>query len=186
VGRDVDLFGAIVAKGGRVRVAVAIPVADEAESMVLEPRAPKPERRWLAVKLLSQAKVEVGLHLGPVVRSLNDGRAALTALLTQAKEAGATFVSSHPFDLPDAQREALVEYAAQSFPQRARDVRRLLAPSHRLEPKAFQAFLERLHEVRAEVGLDYLAGPTEAPTEPSEVETVAAGKGKRPQQLKLF
>lgn len=86
VARDVDVLAALAGRAD-VLVFFSIPFADPDVARAMEPYAPSPERRFAAMRVLSEAGVPVGISLAPSIPGLND--ADVPGLLERAKEAGA-------------------------------------------------------------------------------------------------
>src|SRR5436305_1271094 len=62
VGRDSALLAQLSRKG-RVQVSVAIPALDRRTWLGMEPHAPSPERRLMAIGLLARAGVPAGVEV---------------------------------------------------------------------------------------------------------------------------
>ena len=115
---------------------VVIPSLDRRLWMSLEPHAPSPERRLMAVGMLARSGVEVGVEVGPVLRGIGDSDDAWARLLSRAHEAGASFVSARPLELPESARERLLALAEEAEPERLTTFKRLFtrgAPARRQE-----------------------------------------------------
>lgn len=85
--RDLDVLVAL-ARVARLRVHVSIPFLDPEVSRALEPGPAAPVRRLEMVKALTDAGIEVGVSLAPLIPGLNDRE--IPEILTRAREAGAT------------------------------------------------------------------------------------------------
>jgi DNA repair photolyase len=86
VRRDIDLLAAL-AREASASVFFTIPFLDRESALALEPRAPLPEARLAAMRALSEAGIEVGLGIAPVVPGLNESE--IPELLARARAAGA-------------------------------------------------------------------------------------------------
>ena len=69
--RDLDLLAPMAAKG-LVAVAVSVTMLDPALHRILEPRAPRPEKRLAAIKGLSQAGIPTHVNVAPIIPAIND------------------------------------------------------------------------------------------------------------------
>jgi len=176
VGRDVDVLGRI-ARHGRVRVSVVLPGLERRTWMALEPHAPSPERRLMAVGLLSRAGIEVGVELSPVLRGVNDSDDALGRLLERAKLAGASFARMEPFELSESVRERLLAMVAEVEPARRPGLSRLLGRTHLHDPRSWAEARTRFAAACARLGLDAGAAPR---------PLASQLPGGAPRQLPLF
>ena len=69
--RDVDLLGEMADWNG-VRVFVSIPFADDEAGWAIEPQASAISQRFKTLRVLSDAGVDVGVSLAPLIPGLND------------------------------------------------------------------------------------------------------------------
>ena len=175
VGRDLDVLAAI-GRFGRVRVNVVIPSLDRRLWMSLEPHAPSPERRLMAVGMLARSGVEVGLEVGPVLRGIGDSDDAWARLLSRAHEAGASFVSARPLELPESARERLLALAEEAEPERLTTFKRLFTRAHLHDAKSWAAAQARFGQLARRFSL--------TPAHESGARKVASGAS--PRQLSLF
>jgi len=109
VPRDADLLAAIGRKG-RVSVTFSLPTQDLKLARLLEPLAPSPDRRLVALETLARAGVRVGVNVAPVLIGVNDAPAQLEALLRRARDAGATYALSTALVMSNAARESMVRF----------------------------------------------------------------------------
>ncbi len=172
--RDGDLLSAI-ARNGRARVAFSIGSLELRLTRLLEPLAPTPDRRLVAMEALARSGVEVGVAISPVVAGCNDSLSALEALLRRARSAGASFASVQALSMPQPARERLVRFVARFDPERASRFNRLLARSAESDPHFASRLQQRFAEACRQVGLEPLPAPGAAPLAP-----------RRPRQLSLF
>ncbi len=94
---DIDLLAGM-ARDGLAAVAISITSLDPKTARTLEPRAPHPERRLVAVRRLADAGIPVNVSIAPVVPQITDHE--LEHLIERAAEAGASSVSFIPVRLP--------------------------------------------------------------------------------------
>lgn len=88
VTRDLDLFQ-VIARDSKLHVNVSVISLDADLVRLIEPRAPRPDLRFRAVRKLSEAGVATRLFVMPVLPLITDGDASLAALLEAARAAGA-------------------------------------------------------------------------------------------------
>lgn len=178
VTRDVDLLAAI-ARTGKVRVGFSIPSLDRRLAKLLEPLAPTPDRRFIAMETLSRAGISVGLNASPLLPGLNDAAPALEGLLARAKAAGATWASAAPLRLGAPAREKLVHFAARFDPSLAARYDRLFARSVDLGAAHCDALARRFRAACERHGLRVLDAGSAPELSPTPGERV-------PLQLSLF
>ncbi|MBS2032999.1 MAG: hypothetical protein JST54_34320 [Deltaproteobacteria bacterium] len=176
VGRDLDVLSAI-ARTGRVRVSVVVGSLDRRLWTALEPHAPSPERRLMAVGMLARAGVEVGVEVGPVLRGVGDSDDAWARLLARAHEAGASFATARPLELSEPVRERLLALAEEAEPERLATFKRLFARAHLHDPKSWTEAHARFGQLAQRFAL----APGRASSGPRK-----AASGAPPRQLSLF
>jgi DNA repair photolyase len=93
--RDIDLLLEI-AKRNALVVHMTITTTDAELARVLEPRAPRPDLRFAAVRALRVAGVTAGVFGSPVLPGITDTASALDQLARQAADVGASFFAAHP------------------------------------------------------------------------------------------
>jgi DNA repair photolyase len=100
VTRDVDLLSA-----NRSAVMITITTLDERLSKVIEPGAPPPSERLLALKELAKKGVPVGARVDPVIPFVNDDPAELSILVEKLQEVGVKHVVTSTYKAkPDSYR----------------------------------------------------------------------------------
>jgi DNA repair photolyase len=119
VRRDLGLL-AELARGPGASVHVSIPFQDERTGRAIEPGAPSPRRRFETLRLLSQAGIETGVSISPLVPGLNESDVA--GILERAREAGATRAFMTLLRLPAEVLPVFRERLAAEFPERVRKV----------------------------------------------------------------
>jgi DNA repair photolyase len=95
--RDIDLWAELAAKD-QAMVGISVTTLDAVLARTLEPRAPTPQTRLRMIRDLSRAGVPVRVMVAPVIPVLTEPE--IEAILTAAREAGATTASMIPLRLP--------------------------------------------------------------------------------------
>jgi len=116
VTRDIDLLSAMAAEG-LAGVAMSITSLDPKIAATIEPRAPHPERRLRAVRMLADAGVPVYVSIAPVIPSITDHE--LEHLVERAAEAGAKSCFFIPVRLPHEVAPLFRAWLDEHFPDRA-------------------------------------------------------------------
>jgi DNA repair photolyase len=96
--RDLDLWAEMAAKY-MAAVGVSLTTLDPDLARQMEPRAPTPATRLRMIRELAKAGVPVRVMAAPVIPVLNEPE--IEAILTAAREAGATTASMIPVRLPN-------------------------------------------------------------------------------------
>ncbi len=95
--RDLDIL-APMAEMGLARAMLSITTQDGKLARAMEPRAPRPDKRFAALEGLAAAGIPTGVVHGPMIPGLSDHE--LEPLMTRAKEAGATYAAFTILRLP--------------------------------------------------------------------------------------
>ena len=127
VRRDIDVL-ARLARGPGASVQMSIPFADAAVARAMEPFAPPPSKRFEAMRALSDAGIETGLALAPLIPGLSD--ADVPKLLESAARAGATSAFLVLLRLPGEVEGVFRERLEEAFPDRASKVLGALREAH--------------------------------------------------------
>src|SRR5947209_7845364 len=85
--RDIDLLVEL-SRVAAASVTLSIPFFSVEHARAIEPYVATPERRLHTIEKLAKAGIEVGVNVAPLIPGLNDEE--MTAILTAAREAGAT------------------------------------------------------------------------------------------------
>jgi DNA repair photolyase len=115
VTRDVDVLGEL-ARYEAVRVFLSITTLDGSLSRVMEPRASHPTRRLAAIEALSQAGVQTGVLVAPVIPGLTDHE--LPSILAAAVQAGAKVAGYVTLRLPHGVGPLFEQWLGQHLPDR--------------------------------------------------------------------
>ncbi len=118
--RDIDLLLEI-AKRNALVVHMTITTTDAELARVLEPRAPRPDLRFAAVRALRVAGVTAGVFGSPVLPGITDTASALDQLARQAADVGASFFAAHPLFLKPCSRPTYLSFVREHFPSLMKD-----------------------------------------------------------------
>lgn len=88
VRRDIDLLRAL-SERAHCSVVLSVPFADDAMARHIEPFASPPRKRFETIRLLTEAGIEVGVSIGPIIPGLNDDQ--IPKIIEAAANAGASF-----------------------------------------------------------------------------------------------
>ena len=124
--RDIDLLQQIAARNSLV-VHITITTTDAALARKLEPRAPRPDLRFVAVQKLRSAGITAGILCCPLLPGINDSLQQLEAVSSRAAAAGACFLGAHPLFLKSCSRPTWLSFVREHFPALTADYNRRYA-----------------------------------------------------------
>src|SRR4051812_10945319 len=113
--RDLDLLRAIAAKN-RLSIHVTITTTDTNLARILEPRAPRPDLRFSAVKKLIAAGISTSVNCAPVLPGITDSPKALESVVRAAAAAGAKSVAAIPLFLKPCSAKVFMPFLEEQFP----------------------------------------------------------------------
>lgn len=119
VRRDIDVL-ARLAQRCAAHVTVSIPFLDDDVGRKVEPGAAAPHKRFEALRALSEAGVETGIAIAPLIPALNE--ADVPRLLERAKECGATSAFMVLLRLPAEVLPVFRERIAEVLPERTKKI----------------------------------------------------------------
>lgn len=117
--RDLDLLR-LIASTNTLIVSVTITTMDSRLARSLEPYAPQPDLRAVAVAELASAGINVGIFASPVLPGLNDSRRSLDAVARAARAAGASRFGAQPLFLKPSAARVFLPWISAEFPPLAR------------------------------------------------------------------
>jgi len=113
--RDLDLLRAIAAKN-RLRIHITITTTDTNLARILEPRAPRPDLRFSAVKKLIAAGISTSVNCAPVLPGITDSPMELENVVRAAAAAGAKSVAAIPLFLKPCSEKVFMPFLQEHFP----------------------------------------------------------------------
>jgi DNA repair photolyase len=161
--RDIDLLQRI-SRSNELVIHLTITTTDAELARKLEPRAPRPDLRFGAVRRLRQAGLRVGVLCSPLLPGLTDNLDALEAVAARAKAADASFFSAQPLFLKPCSKPTFLAFMRENYPElavsyearyaadafvgkayatRIRDMVRTVARRHGLRERTMDAILTR-------------------------------------------
>jgi DNA repair photolyase len=120
--RDLELLKE-VAQANRLSVHITVTTLNVELARILEPRAPRPDLRLDAVRVLAHAGLRVGVSCSPVVPGITDSPKDLEAVVRAAAEAGAEYVFANPLFLKPCSAAVFLPFLEQNFPHLAENYR---------------------------------------------------------------
>ncbi len=114
--RDLDILGPM-GRAGLARIGMSVTTLDAGLARLMEPRAPAPARRLMAIRRLTDAGCPVRVMVAPVVPALTDSE--LEAILSAARDHGAAAASWIMLRLPLEVGPLFRDWLEAHFPERA-------------------------------------------------------------------
>jgi DNA repair photolyase len=118
--RDIDLLTEI-ARRNSLYIHLTITTPDAELARKLEPRAPRPDLRFQAVRHLRDAGLMVGVLCCPLLPGITDSAAAIDEMARRAAAAGATSFSANPLFLKSCSRPTYLAFIREHFPALVED-----------------------------------------------------------------
>ncbi len=140
--RDRDVLQAL-SRVARCTVYMSVPTVDEDAWKALEPGTAHPLQRLRAVRELTDAGINAGVLMAPIVPGFTSSRAKLERTVKAIADHGARFVGSNVMHLQDGTRAHFLDFVGREFPSMRPRFEKLYARKH--APAAYR------EEVRAMV-----------------------------------
>ncbi len=113
---DLDLLRVIAARN-RLSIHVTITATDANLARILEPRAPRPDLRFGAVKKLVEAGISTSVNCAPVLPGITDSPKDLENVVRAAAAAGARSVAAIPLFLKPCSAKVFIPFLEEHFPE---------------------------------------------------------------------
>jgi DNA repair photolyase len=185
--RDADVLRRIGEKN-KIHVNLTVTTLDYRLAHILEPRAPRPDLRLVAVRDLNNAGVPAGVICAPVLPGINDAVKDLDALVKAVKDHNGQYIYANPLFLKPCSASVFLPFLEKEFPHLVTKYR------ERYGEKAFvsEAYRKRISELMKKLRQKYGLGirpryaersdeePPRGSTQPSEAYPGESG------QMSLF
>jgi DNA repair photolyase len=151
VARDTDLLRRLQERND-LEVYVSLIALDAALIRKMEARSPVPAARLRALQKLTDAGVNAGLIVAPVLPGITDDAPRLEALFQAARVAGARFIHAGPLRLYAGVRDRFLPVLERHYPLLAQRYRQVYA-RHSGAPAAYtRALKRRVRRLQARFG----------------------------------
>src|SRR5438270_4018896 len=114
--RDLEVLKRI-AENNLLSIHITVTTTNADLARILEPRAPRPDLRLLAVQKLSEAGIRTGVNVCPVLPGITDQPVELEKTIKAAAEAGAAYVHANPLFLKPCAEKVFMPFLEEKFPQ---------------------------------------------------------------------
>ena len=150
--RDIDLLQEIARRNTLV-LHLTITTPDATLARLLEPRAPRPDLRFEAVRRLREAGLTVGILNSPLLPGITDSAKALDQMARQAAAVGASFLSAQPLFLKSCSRPTYLSFVREHFPSLEADYAKRFADRDFAAPAYQRELAERVEAACKRHGL---------------------------------
>ena len=161
--RDIDLLTEI-AKHNTLALHITITTPNTELARLLEPRAPRPDLRFRAVRRLREAGLRTGILCCPLLPGITDTQEALNEMARRAAEVDASFLAANPLFLKPCSRPTYLSFVREHFPSLQTDYAKrfdhadFAAPDYRQKLAIMVEHARRLHGL-AQRPLDVMPRP---------------------------
>ena len=150
--RDIDLLQRIAERNTLV-VHVTITTTDTELARELEPRAPRPDLRFAAVRRLRNAGICTGILCSPLLPGINDSEASVNRVAKQAAAVDASFLAGFPLFLKSCSRPTWMSFVREHFPHLTGEYNRRFATADFADGAYRRQMAALLRRVCARYGL---------------------------------
>ena len=160
--RDVDVLQDASARA-EVGVYFSIPTLDERVWRTTEPGTAPPRSRLEAVRRLSEAGIDVGVGMAPILPGLSDRPEQLDEVVRAARAAGARSIWANVLHLRRGTREHFLAALAQDWPDEVARYEQLFAERAYLPPSLARPLQDRVRASARVTPIRHVPSPTRRP-----------------------
>ncbi len=113
--RDINLL-AEIGRRNILTVHITITTANPGLARKLEPRAPRPDLRFAAVRKLRESGITTGILCCPLLPGITDSEKAIHGMARRAAVVGASFFAANPLFLKSCSRPTYFRFVREHFP----------------------------------------------------------------------
>jgi DNA repair photolyase len=151
--RDIDVLKVIAARS-TLQINITVTTLRPRLARLLEPRAPRPDVRLVAVKELRDANLLVGVSASPLLPGITDGEGELEAVAAAAKEAGAQWFFSGVLFLMPSSAKQFLPFVREKFPRLAKQYDQWYSRNGYAPEEYRRAANERVARLRKKLGFE--------------------------------
>ena len=152
--RDLDVLAEASAQA-EVAVYFSIPTLDERVWRTTEPGTAPPRSRLEAVRRLSEAGIDVGVGIAPILPGLSDGAEQLEAVVKEARAAGARGIWASIVHLRPAVKEHFLAALALDWPEEVERYEALFATRAYLPAEVTKPIVEQVRSLTRQTPAPY-------------------------------
>ena len=144
--RDLDVLTEAAVRA-KVHVSFSVPTLDERIWRATEPGTAPPRRRLETVRILSDAGIDTGVALAPLLPGLSDDPGLLAEVVCEARAAGASGIWANVLYLRPGTREHFLQALASDWPELVPEYERLYASRAYLSSGEVEPVRARVREL---------------------------------------
>src|SRR5437660_1032618 len=149
--RDIDVLRRIAARSD-LAIDITITTLRTRLARMLEPRAPRPDLRLVAVKQLSEAGLAVGVSASPLIPGITDREGDLEAVAAAGKEAGAQWFFSGVLFLMPSSAKQFFPFLRAKFPRLVQQYEKWFGKNGYAPEEYRRKIAERVAKIRQTYG----------------------------------
>src|SRR5881398_1279606 len=149
--RDIDVLQRI-AERSNLGIDITITTLRPGLTLLLEPRAPRPDLRLAAVKQLREAGLAVGVSASPLIPGITDRDGELEEVAAAAQEAGAQWFFSGVLFLMSSSAKQFLPFVREKFPRLAKQYEQWYAKNGYAPQEYRRKASERVARIREKYG----------------------------------
>jgi DNA repair photolyase len=150
--RDIDVL-ADASRRAKVGVTFSIPTLDTDVWRRTEPGTAPPRQRLRAIRALIDAGIDASVGMAPILPGLSDDPAGMSAVVTAARDAGATAIWANVLYLRPGTREHFLDNLARDWPELVPLYERLYAGRSYAEKSVVNAVKGEVRDLAAIHGI---------------------------------
>jgi DNA repair photolyase len=151
--RDIDIFKKI-AERSELSLNITITTLRARLARLLEPRAPRPDLRVAAVRLLREAGLRVGVSASPLIPGITDREGELEAVAEAVHEAGAQWFFSGVLFLMPSSAKQFLPFVREKFPRLTKQYEEWYANEAYAPEKYRKMIADRVARLKQKYGFD--------------------------------
>ncbi|MEP7346267.1 MAG: radical SAM protein [Gemmatimonadaceae bacterium] len=152
--RDIDVLARVNSRS-QLTVHISLITTDRELARRIEPRAPTPDARLRAMRRLTEAGIDVGVNIMPILPGISDGPEMLRALLRRVADAGVSHVHACALRLQPAARKRYLPFIVAEFPALATRYHTAYAEDSHMSERYTNGLLRFMARASREVGLPF-------------------------------
>jgi DNA repair photolyase len=142
--RDLDVLSNLARVAG-CTVYMSVPTVDDDAWRILEPGTAHPLQRLRAVRELSDAGINAGVLMAPIVPGFSSSRSKIERTVKAIADHGARFVGCNVMHLQDGTRTHFMKFIEREFPSMLPRFEKLYA--HKYAPEAYRKEVQGMVQV---------------------------------------
>ncbi|MGE5112715.1 MAG: SPL family radical SAM protein [Acidobacteriaceae bacterium] len=152
--RDIDVLRR-VAKNNRLFVNLTITTLDPQLARILEPRAPRPDLRLKALRVLNISGIDAGVICAPVLPGITDKPRAIEELVAETARHGGKYIFANPLFLKPCSASVFLPFLEKEFPHLVGEYQKRFAGKAFVSTAYRKRISELMARLRSKYGITY-------------------------------